>query len=276
MTSFSGLCHGQQENLINPSALFKIKAAKVLVVGTFHFEYPNLDAVKTDSLDQIDILSNQKQAELKELIEYIKLFKPNKIGVESFGNPNCTERLRSFRNGNYTLTRDERDQLGVRIAHELNLDTIYALDAYPIYSELNNVIPDFIDSLSTDFDYAHAEIDSIYKDFFSYDGALEKSIELLDYFMYMNSKAYHKYMKGYYYLGDFKNSKYSGADMTTIHYFSRNLRILRRIQDIVENENDRILVIFGNSHASALRDFITDCPTLDYIEFSELSNIEDR
>ena len=54
---------------------------RVLLVGTFHFEYYNLDIHKVDKDKQIDILSDQKQKELKELLDYISLFKPDRKSV---------------------------------------------------------------------------------------------------------------------------------------------------------------------------------------------------
>lgn len=272
-------CKAQKEagkKLTPPSEFFKNNNPKVLVVGAFHFDYPNLDAVKTENSDQIDILSKQKQLELKELIDYIKLFKPTKIGVESYSNQNFTQELVKYQKGEIKLSRDERHQIGVRIANELNIDTIYSLDAISLYDEIKDDIPHVIDSLMVDFDFSNEENDLLFKEWFAYDRSLPKSISLLEYFKYSNSKEYHKYLNGYYYVGDFKNSQYSGADITTIYWFSRNLRILRRIQDIIENQNDRILVIFGNSHAAALRTAIIDSPTLDYIEFDSLNKDQNR
>lgn len=266
-------CKTQQEvtsDIIPSSKFFKSENPKVLVVGSFHFDYPNLDAVKTDSIDQIDILSIQKQAELSELLEYLKLFKPNKIGVESYGNPNFTQELKKFQNGEIKLSRDERHQIGVKLADELNLDTIYSLDAISFYEEVREVIPNITDSLMIDFDFSNNETDLLYNEWNDYTKSLQNEIPLLEYFKYINTEEYHKFLNGYYYVGDFKNSKYSGADITTIYWFSRNLRILRKIQDIIEDEEDRILVIFGNSHAAALRKFISDTPNIDFVEFGNL------
>ena len=57
---------------------------KIFLLGTFHFEYPNLDANKVDKSKQIDILSEQKQKELQKLLDYVALFKPTKICIARF------------------------------------------------------------------------------------------------------------------------------------------------------------------------------------------------
>ncbi len=55
-----------------PSEYFKNPKTKVLVVGSFHFDYPNLDAIKIKKEDQIDVLSPKTAQEVTELVEYIK------------------------------------------------------------------------------------------------------------------------------------------------------------------------------------------------------------
>ena len=62
-----------------PSDYFKNPKTKVLVVGSFHFDYPNLDANKINTEDQIDVLSPKTSNEVTELVEYIKRFKPTKL-----------------------------------------------------------------------------------------------------------------------------------------------------------------------------------------------------
>ena len=44
---------------------------------------------------------------------------------------------------------------------------------------------------------------------------------------------------------DFKLDKTRGADVLSMHWYNRNLRILRRIQDVATSANDRIVVIYG-------------------------------
>ncbi|RYZ56509.1 MAG: hypothetical protein EOO14_12230, partial [Chitinophagaceae bacterium] len=59
------------------------KPAKVLLLGTFHFAYPQADAHKTDTKNFIDVLSDQRQRELQELADVISRFQPTRIYVES-------------------------------------------------------------------------------------------------------------------------------------------------------------------------------------------------
>lgn len=55
-------CTKRQDILKPPSDYFPKERAKVLVVGTFHFDYPNLDVVKSEDEDKIDVLTEPKKS----------------------------------------------------------------------------------------------------------------------------------------------------------------------------------------------------------------------
>ena len=61
-----------------------------------------------------------------------------------------------------------------------------------------------------------------------------------------------------------------GADILSIYWYNRNLRIFRKLQEITESSKDRILVIFGNGHASILRHLLESSPEYEFIEFNKL------
>ena len=54
--------------------------ATVMVVGVFHFDNPGLDDYKPEY--QMDILSDERQAEIRELVNKLEDFRPTKIGLE--------------------------------------------------------------------------------------------------------------------------------------------------------------------------------------------------
>ena len=49
-----------QAQLKSPSEFYPPQKTKVLVVGTFHFNFPGLDEVKTADEDKIDVLKEPK------------------------------------------------------------------------------------------------------------------------------------------------------------------------------------------------------------------------
>lgn len=105
------------------SEYFPKERTQVLVVGTFHFDYPGLDAIKTEDENKIDVLIEPKKSEVTAVVEYIKRFKPTKIAIEAFDSWKPTEKLRMYNEGQFRDQRDERFQLAMRLSSELNIDT---------------------------------------------------------------------------------------------------------------------------------------------------------
>ena len=259
-----------------PSEYFPDPKTKVLIVGSFHFEYPNQDAHKTEKNDQVDVLEPKTAAEVTELVNYIKKFKPTKIAIEAWPDWKANEKLKEYKDGKYRDQRDERYQLAMRIATELKINELYSIDA-------NSVLDDFTEKFgkkdSLYFknmlkDYDFLSDDRISKQYNTFIKNTERKNfkSLLDMFKYMNSKEYHQYEYGAYLIGDFKLREHDGADLLALYWYNRNLRMFRKTQEITKNSEDRILVIAGNGHATVLRQLFTSSPEYEYVEFSNLDS----
>ncbi|RTZ50146.1 DUF5694 domain-containing protein [Chryseobacterium arthrosphaerae] len=257
-----------------PSDFFTSPKTKVLVVGSFHFDYPNLDAHKTRKEDQVDVLSPETAKEVTELVEYIKRFKPTKIAIEAWPSWNANQKLKEYNEGKHRDKRDERYQLAMRIASELKINELFSIDAESILDDLEKHFGKtdsaFFKNLSKDYDFRSD--DPVSQQFIAfYKSSEPKNFKsLLDTFTYMNSKESHQYGYGAYLSGDFKLREHDGADMLALYWYSRNLRMFRNIQNIPHNSEDRILVIAGNGHAAVLRQLFTTSAEYDFIEFSSL------
>ena len=259
-----------------PSEYFPDPKTKVLVVGSFHFDYPNQDAHKTEKSDQVDVLEPKTAAEVTELINYIKKFKPTKIAIEAWPNWKANEKLQEYKEGKHRDQRDERYQLAMRLATELKISELYSIDA-------NSVLDEFIEKFEkTDSvyfknmlkDYDFLNDDRISQQYTTFIKNTERKNfkSILEMFKYMNSKEYHQYEYGAYLTGDFKLREHDGADLLALYWYNRNLRMFRKIQEIPKNAEDRILVIAGNGHATVFRQLFTISPEYDYVEFSSLDS----
>ncbi|MET3538008.1 DUF5694 domain-containing protein [Chryseobacterium limigenitum] len=257
-----------------PSEYFNNPKTKVLIVGSFHFDYPNLDAHKTEKSDQIDVLAPKTAKEVTELVEYIKKFKPTKIAIEAWPKWNANQKLKEYSEGKYREKRDERYQLAMRIANELKINELFSIDASSAWDDLEKKFGKqdsaYFNAISQDYDFqSNDAISNQYTAFFkSTEPKNFKSI--LESFKYMNSKEFHQYEYGAYLTGDFKLRDHDGADMLSLYWYNRNLRMFRNIQSIPHNTEDRILVIAGNGHASVLRQLFTSSPEFEYTEFNSL------
>ncbi len=245
---------------------------KIFLVGSFHFAYYNKDNYKIDKSKQVDILSGQKQAEVKELLDYISIFKPNKICIEASENWKAMDKYRDYTSGLKSLERDEIQQIAFRLMDRFQLDTVYSIDAASIAEDLSEnkdsaIISPYIDSIFKDYTF---QSNNNYKKWYDYVTTLPIEVTLLEYFKYQNSDEVLQRGYGAYLVGDFKLREFDGADALAIYWYDRNLRIFRNIQKITTSPEDRILVLFGSGHISILDQLLSCSPEYDYIEFNEL------
>jgi hypothetical protein len=271
LISFANAFCQKNNEIKKPSSFFPREKLAILVVGTFHFDYPNLDVNKTIDKDKIDVLIEPKKSEVTELVDYIKKFKPTKIAIEAFPNWNATQKLKKYKNGEFKDKRDERYQLAMRIANDLKLDTLYSIDAESMDNDLMKIDSVYTQKLFKDFDFqSNDKFNEMYTKMYNYDDKLPSRMNLLEYFKKINSEENHKIDFGAYLIGDFKLDNHRGADILSIWWYNRNLRIFRNLQEITESPKDRILLIFGNGHASILRQLLESSPEYKFVEFSEL------
>ncbi len=247
----------------------------VLLLGTFHFGYPDLDKHVTAKDDRVDVLSPQRQRELQELLGVVMRFKPNKVCVETKGGW-ITQEYRRYRSDGTALRRDEMQQIGFRVAELAGLDTLYAVDAFPLVMDLYNS-PDstrylpWLDSLYKGWDFGgDDEISERYTAWYHATDAAKKYNSLLRIFLAMNDdhaldRGYGGYLNGY-----FKLPGHRGADVHAIHWYSRNLRIFRNIQDITTSPEDRILVLFGAGHMGILKHLFQSTPEYRLVRLADL------
>lgn len=266
----------EPENVIKPASEFYSKErAQVLVVGTFHFDYPGLDELKTEENDKIDVLKEPKKTEVTELVEYIKKFKPTKIAIEAKPQYSSTwnEKLREYKKGEHRNERGERYQLAMRIASDFKIDTLYAVDATSLSSDLWQKDSLFYKSLTNKIDFETEDpYWEIAEKYFNYRENQMKQTKILDVIKYMNTREGHNTNFGLYLTGSFATGEGQGADNFSMWWYNRNARIFANIVNITESPEDRILVIFGNGHAAILRQFFEASPQYDFIEFSSLGD----
>lgn len=245
---------------------------KVLLVGTFHFEYYNLDAYKVDKDKQIDILTDQKQQELKELLDYISLFKPTKICIEAFPEWNAVKKYKEYQAGQKQSVKDERYQIAFKLMNRFKLDTVYSINAESIATDFLSTKDStlFMPYLQNLYEGYSDKDNPDYVKWRDYKTSLTTKISLLKYFKYLNAPTNLHRDFGAYLVGDYKLGKTKGADILAIDWYDRNLRIFRNFQNIHAKPNDRILVLFGSGHIAILNQLLTSSPEYQYIKFNDL------
>ena len=246
--------------------------AKILLVGTFHFDYPGLDDHKTRKKNQIDVLNPQRAREVAELNDYLARFRPTKIIVERDPGSSVNENYRSYLQGTFELTRDEVHQLAFRLGERFGIDRLIPGDADNLARDLyygpdSMVLQPLLDSLYADTrPGADTTLDAKYFALYAHDDELRKHRSLLEDFRYMNSPR--RILRGHGHYLEFTSD--TDPDGLAIGWYSRNLRIYRNIQQATTSPADRILVLFGAGHLGILRQQIESSPRYELVDFSSL------
>lgn len=247
---------------------------QVLLLGTFHFNYPGLDAHKTDSSKVIDVLSARRQQELRQLNDVIASFKPTRIYLESLSQRYMDSLYNAYLEGKHTLRRDEIDQIGFRMAKELGHKKVYAVDARG-FSQENYKKYTFIDTI---WNTKNNKVDSVrdkkfndrYFKMYDMSDSINLQQTLLENFLTMASPQVLRYMHGHYLTVGFNTTDNKGPDNQAIGWYDRNLRIFNNILRTRPTPGERILVLFGNGHMPILKHCFYSSPEFEVVELKDL------
>ncbi len=230
---------------------------KVMTLGVFHFAYPNLDAIKTDKKDQISVLDEPYQSQIKSISKAIEEFKPTIIAIEyrPDNQPKIDSLYSLYKSDRWALKKNECYQLGFRIGKSLRLPKIYCVDdPGRHYDNLKSIFKDSI-RLSKFENYVQNSGDSIYRESVSQ----QKIASITDELYKKNNPDRIRKSLGTYLLVPFKYEEqpgdFTGVDFETGRWYNRNLRIFRNIQRIPHSADDRILLIIGSEHLNLLNLF---------------------
>lgn len=231
--------------------------AQVLVLGTYHMANPGQDVFNTEA---DDVLAPKRQAEIAEVVEVLKRFRPTKIAMEAeFSNDAVARRYQEYLDGEWELGRNESQQIGFRLAGELGHETVYPVDVdgdFPWprlsdYAKANGLKEEFQALLEEVEERVDAQ------------SAYLASHTVLETLLFMNADERVAGDVGFYYrqvhFGEPWN--WAGADLLT-SWFERNIRIHSNVVDLVDSPDERILVIFGAGHLGWLRENVASDPTL--------------
>ncbi|NDK57416.1 DUF5694 domain-containing protein [Pontibacter fetidus] len=245
--------------------------AQVMLLGTFHFAYPNLDVVKTEKSDQLDINSPESQRDIARITSQMATFKPTKIAIEV--RPEKQARLDSlyqaYLEGRYELGVGEEYQLGFRLAKQLGHPRVYAIDTWgnlDAYQKPGSkdfeVREDKAAHMEKFWEYMQATVKARHEAKQKLSG--KQVPTLYQKVKEMNQpEAIRKDLENYFreaFQYEAQPYDYTGVDWYSASWFNRNLRIFRNIQRITESPEDKILVIYGAGHLGPLQQAVDSSP----------------
>lgn len=222
---------------------------KVLLLGVFHFSNPGLDVAKFKSAD---ILSEQRQKEVLQVVEKLKKLSPDKIFIEDIPEEQSRvdSLLEQYKKGQYTLTANEVDQLGLRLAKELNLPKLYPVDYRDADFPFDSLMKSAADAGQTDIiNFVQHIIDTVQT---SFNEALQKST-ISQMLLRENTPASIKLQNEFYFklLSVGKEGNHIGSYLVS-EWWRRNMIIYENILKRLDGNEKSILVIFGSGHTALL------------------------
>ena len=240
--------------------------ANILILGTHHF---GNFGEKVINFETGDITTDKKQDEIREVVQKLSQFNPNKIAVEL--NKEKEKELndvysRYCQNNTYLYNetisyKSEIVQLGFRLGRMFNHPKIYPID-YPV---------DLPEEL---FKYVEKNLPELYEKFMKIikeyglrENEFIKNNTVREILRYLNDpkRILNEHSNLYLHLAQVKSvDTYYGVDMLT-EWYRRNLYILGNLQSIAE-PGDRILVIYGAGHCKVLQNLVRDYNKFELID----------
>lgn len=225
----------------------------LLVVGTPHFDNPARDIA---NIRVENVLTPQRQSEIVAVVERLARFRPNHVAVEwnAADQAKLDKRYADYRAGRYTLTADERDQLGLRLAAKLGLSQVDAVDfmGEPPGKDADYNFVGWMKAHGRSAEWtAFQKSAQDQADVFA---ARQRCSAVGDWLRYFADPAAARANEAPYYtiarFGDLRDNP--GANWVG-QWHARNLRIYANLARVAGRPGDRTVVIFGAGHAPLLR-----------------------
>lgn len=233
---------------------------QVMIFGTYHMHNPNLDYVKTNFAD---VLAEPRQQQVKDLVKRLKSFAPTHVAIEVL--PERSEKVNAqyqrYLQGEYTLTRNEIDQVGYRLAQAMGHSELYCIDnAQEIH--FGAVLQYMQDYGMTEM---MAEVDQLMAELQTTQQRIEAEGTVTDLLQYLNSPAYDDQHQTYLRMAVVgAGDTWVGANMTA-NWYARNLKMYANIMGLVRRPEDRIFVLVGSGHSALLREFLRQTPQVELV-----------
>ncbi len=247
---------------------------QVLLVGTFHFDNPGLDAAKLKSLD---IKSVPVQKEINNIVAAIAKYHPQQIFVEyPYQDQDQLNDLYKIFLADSVISgiRDKSElyQIGFKSAKALGLKQLDAMD-YKMnltgtdsmmkvmkgagQEEFMRAIPEYIKTISGNFNQL-----------------VQSGASLTDIIIAQNTPAYRSSDLGFYTnlltkAGESNN--FTGANIA-VQWYERNICMFSLFQKKLKPESQKVMVILGASHIAALQTFFKLNPAYQLVELKDILN----
>jgi Family of unknown function (DUF5694) len=240
---------------------------KVVLLGSFHFDNPGLDVAKFKSAD---ILSVKRQKEVEEVTGMLKKFAPTKIFIEAIPERQreIDSLLNAYKDGRKQLGGSEVQQLGFRLAKELNLPKLYPVDYQQADFPFDSLMKSATEAGQTNItSFVQTAIQQVQEEF---NEALSKST-IRQMLLRENSPRLMNLQHEFYFklLPAGRSGNHVGSYLVS-EWWRRNMVIYENILKNLDGKEERILVIFGAGHTAILNELMKFNPAIQLVSASEV------
>lgn len=233
---------------------------QVMLLGSYHLANNNRDVI---NVPIEDVLTAHRQQQIIGLVECLAQWKPTRIVVEwdRSDQAGLDSRYATLLAGNYELTANEIDQIGLRLAKQLGHDKVYAVDwneaapgdqvQYDFFgwAERNNQesrLKAFVEAGQKDANSASARM---------------RGQSVSEWYHDLNGpEARLKMHQPYFEIATFGSNEDNPGAAWVGAWYARNLRIFNNINEILAPQ-ERVLVIYGVGHVHLLDQFFRESGT---------------
>lgn len=240
---------------------------KLLIVGAPHFGSSGSHVLK---VGVPDVLAPERQREIDAVVATLAAFRPTRVAVEwpADEQDRLDQRYARYRAGRYTLSANETDQLGLRLAARLKLKRVDAVDwsddppgasshyNYPAWAEKNGRGDEWQAWVARAQKEADARTQAMH------------CTPVAEWLRSFNTPAFRVSDHRVYYdiakVGELIGPNPGAAWVG--QWYTRNLRILNNLRAIASNTNDRVVLIYGAGHGFLLDQQARESQAFDVVD----------
>jgi len=254
---------------------------QILLIGTFHFDNPGADLVKTKTFD---INGAAAQKDLNVISDQIKRFAPDQFFVEwDYHDEKALDSLYDlYLNGSYHnyiknkfnpkqqnyYNNSETFQLAFRASKNSGLKKVRSMD-YQLSLPFDSVMTTLKAAGQTEIIH---NIQSVSAAMAARANTQMQKLGLRDLIIDYNSAKSRKENAGFY-IQNFNRAgrpdNFIGADMVA-DWYRRNLYMYALLQKQLKPTDRRLVILVGAGHAAILKKFIEDEGTFEVVELKDL------
>lgn len=224
---------------------------QVMLLGTFHFDNPGLDAVKSDV---IDVSTAENQAYLKSFSQRVAGFEPQVVMLEfePKDHESMNQKYQQYLAGDFELPINEMYQIGFRVAKAAGLKQVHGFDE----REVGWQGAALFEHIKQNDPSLNAQLEEKIKWLTERTNHDMSHMSLADLLLQHNSEERDLMNKGFYLMTNAagEGGNFVGADAAA-SWWHRNFRMYAKLQRQALG-GKRVFAMAGQGHTAILKDLL--------------------